>query len=128
MRRSSMISAAAAWVFLAVAAFPTNGQELTRPSEWLDKLDREHNQLVSRAGHVHARGQVQAIDIDAAAVTVLSDEIESPDKSIWMPAMRMVFHVTNRRLLKGLRPGDAVEFEAARLRNAVMITNIRKVR
>jgi len=128
VRRSSMLSAAAAWVLVGFAGFPTNGQELTRPSEWLDKLDREHNQLVSRAGHVHARGQVQAIDVDAAAVTVLSDEIESPDKSIWMPAMRMVFHVTNRRMLKGLRPGDAVEFEAARLRNAVMITNIRKVR
>jgi len=58
----------------------------------------------------------------------LTEQMESPDKTIWMTAMRMVFHVTNRRMLDGLRPGDAVEFEAARLRNAVMITNIRKVR
>jgi len=42
--------------------------------------------------------------------------------------MEMLFHVTNRRMLKGLRPGDLMEFEAARLRNAVMITNIRKAR
>jgi Cu/Ag efflux protein CusF len=128
MLRSSLISAAATLVVLVFAAPPTNGQELTRPSEWLDKLDREHDHLVSKAGHVHARGQVQAIDIGPGTVTVLSEEMQSPDKSIWMPAMRMVFHITNRRMLKGLQPGDAVEFEAARLRNAVMITKIRKVR
>jgi len=125
---SAMTSIGVAWAFLALAIAPTNGQELTTPSAWLDKLDREHNHLISRAGHVHARGQVQAVDAGPGTVTILSEEMQSPDKSIWMPAMRMVFHVTNRRMLKGLRSGDAVEFEAARLRNAVMITNIRKVR
>ena len=128
MRSSSMVFVAATWTFLNISAFSTNGQELTRPSDWLDKLDREHNRLVSKDGHVHARGQVQAIDIGPGTVTILSEEMASPDKSIWMPAMRMVFHVTNRRVLGGLRPGDKVEFEAARLRNAVMITKIRKVR
>ena len=128
MRRTPMMSAAVACVSLALVAFPAPGQEHTAPSAWLDKLDREHNHLVSRAGHVHARGHVQAIDTGPGTVIIVSEEIESPDKSIWMPAMEMVFHVTNRRMLKGLRPGDAVEFEAARLRNAVMITNIRKAR
>ena len=65
---------------------------------------------------------------DAASVTILTEEMESADGSIRMRAMEMPFHVTNRRMLKGLRPGDLVEFEAARLRNAVMITNIRKAR
>jgi Cu/Ag efflux protein CusF len=128
VRRSSIVFVTAAWSVITISTFPTNGQELTRPSDWLDKLDREHDRLVSKGGHVHARGQVQAIDIGPATVTILSEEMESPDKSIWMPAMRMVFHVTNRRMLEGLRPGDKVEFEAARLRNAVMITKIRKVR
>jgi Cu/Ag efflux protein CusF len=45
-----------------------------------------------------------------------------------MQAMEMPFHVTNRRMLRDLRPGDFVQFEVARLRNAVMITNIRRSR
>ena len=64
----------------------------------------------------------------AASVTILVDAMESSDRSIRMQAMEMPFHVTNRRMLKGLRPGDLVEFEATRLRNAVMVTNIRKAR
>lgn len=121
-------------IFLAIAcslafgSFSALGQEHTTPSAWLDRLDREHNHLVSKGGHVHARGHVQAVDTDPGTVTIRSEEMESPDKSIWMPAMEMLFHVTNRRMLHGLRPGDAVEFEATRLRNAVMITNIRKAR
>ena len=118
---------AAATAIFVLAAFPTNGQERIGSSDWLDKLDREHDQLVSRAGHVHARGQVQFIDIGPGAITLLIEEMQSPDKSIWMPSTQIIFHVTNRRLLKELQPGDTVAFEAARLRNAVMITKIRKV-
>ena len=94
----------------------------------MDKLDREHNYLVSRSGHAHARGRVLAVDMGpgAASVTIMTEEMISADGSIRMQAMEMPFHVTNSRMLNGLRPGDLVEFEAARLRNAVMITNIRK--
>jgi len=118
--------AATAMTAVILVAVPANAQDLATPSDWLDRLDREHNQMVSKGGHVHARGQIEAVDIGPGTVTILSEEMESPDKTIWMPAMRMVFHVTNRRMLQGLKRGDDVEFEAARLRNAVMITNIRK--
>lgn len=130
MRQAATVSAAivfglAIFFDLAVAQILT-----PTPSEWMDKLDREHKQLVSPSGHVHARGQVQAIDMGpgAASVTILTEDMKSADGSIRMPAMEMPFHVTNRRMLKGLRPGDFVEFEAARLKNAVMITDIRKAR
>lgn len=111
-----------------VLVTPVGSQELARPSAWLDKLDREHDRLVPKAGHAHGRGRVEAVDTGPGTITILTEEIQSPDKSIWMPAMRMVFHVTNRRMLIPLRSGDSVEFVAARLRNAVMITSIRKVR
>ena len=130
MRQASVISAAITFG-LAVFGGSAVAQVLTpNPSEWMEKLDREHNQLVSPAGHVHARGQVRAVDRGpgAASVTILVDAMESSDRSIRMQAMEMPFHVTNRRMLKGLRPGDPVEFEATRLRNAVMVTNIRKAR
>lgn len=126
MRKNFLITAGL--IIFCISVTSAEGQELLNPSDWLERLDREHNQLVSRGGHVHARGQVEAIDIGPGTITILSTEIESPDRSIWMPAMRMVFHVTNRRMLNEIQPGDMVEFEAARLRNAVMITNIRPVR
>ena len=128
--RQAAVSTAIAFG-LALFLRPAAAQILTpTPSEWMDKLDREHKHLVSPSGHVHARGQVQAVDMGpgAASVTILTEDMESPDGSIRMRAMEMPFHVTNPRMLKGLRPGDFVEFEAARLRNAVMITNIRKAR
>lgn len=42
-----------------------------------------------------------------------------------MLATRMVY-VTNRQMLTGIRPGDIVEFEAARLRGAVVIVGLCK--
>ena len=130
MRQTIAVSAAI--TFGLVSFFnPAVAQVLTStPSEWMDKLDREHKHLVSPSGHLHARGQVQALDMGpgAASITILTEDMESPDSSIRMQAMEMPFHVTNPRMLKGLRPGDLVEFEAARLRNVVMITNIRKTR
>jgi Cu/Ag efflux protein CusF len=106
-----------------------HGQELLTGGNWLEKLDRDHKKMVSPAGHVHARGRVQAVDMERpGSITILVDAIESADKTIRMPAMEMPFHVTNRRMLQGLRAGDVIDFEAARLKNAVMITNIRKVR
>lgn len=104
-----------------------HGQELLTPRGWLDKMDRDHNKLVSPAGHVHARGRVLEVDIELpGSITILIDAVESADRTIRMPAMHMPFHVTNRRMLQGLRAGDVVDFEAARMKNAVMITNIRK--
>ena len=73
------------------------------------------------------RGQIEAVDVEGGIVTMWHRELGSPDRSIWMPGMRMVFHATNRAMLRGLRPGDRVAFEAVRLRNAVMVTSIRKL-
>ena len=121
------MSSAIACVFSAPIP-SAHGQELLSPSDWLEKLDRDHNKMVSPAGRVHARGRVQAVDMERpGSITILVDAIESADKTIRMPAMEMPFHVTNRRLLQGLRAGDVIDFEAARLKNAVMITSIRKV-
>lgn len=112
---------------VATPILSAHGQELLTPSGWLDKLDRDHNNLVSSAGHVHARGRVQAVDVQRpGSITIRIDALESADRTIRMPAMEMPFHVTNRRMLQGLRVGDVIDFEAARLKNAVMITNIRK--
>ncbi len=114
-------------LILALASSSATAQGTATPSEWLDRLDRQHRNLVSQQGHAHAKGHVQAVDSGPGTVTLIAEEMRSPDGTIWMPAMRMVFHVTNRQLLEGVRPGDLVEFEAAKLRGAVMIVALRKV-
>jgi Cu/Ag efflux protein CusF len=128
MRQTAIFAAVA--VCLAAFFSPAGAQPLiATQSDWMDKLDRQHNRLVPPSGHVHARGKIQTIDTGpGASITIFTEKMESPDGSIRMQAMEMPFHVTNRHMLKGLRPGDLVEFEAARLKNAVMITNIRKAR
>lgn len=129
MLRQAVTIAAMAFGF-AIGFAPAAAQILApTPSEWMDKLDREHRNLVSPSGHVHAKGQIRAIDMGSGAapsVTILTEDMESADGSIKMQAMEMPFHVTNRRMLKDLRPGDFVQFEVARLKNAVMITDIRR--
>ena len=112
---------------LALMSNAASGQETANPSDWLDRLDRHHRHLVSQQGHAHAKGHVQAVDAGPGTITLVADEMRSPDNTIWMPAMRMVFHVTNRQLLAGLQPGNLIEFEAARLRGAVMIVDLRKL-
>lgn len=72
-------------------------------------------------------GQIEAVDLDDGTITIRHVELQSPDKSIWMPAMRMVFHAINSGMLNGLHAGDRVDFEAVRLRNAVMLTRLRKL-
>ena len=119
------ISSAIVCVLTPIPA--AHSQELLYPGDWLETLDRDHNKMVSPAGHAHARGRVLDVDIERpGSITTLVDAIESADKTIRMPAMEMPFHVTNRRMLQGLRPGDVIDFEAARLKTAVMITRIRK--
>ena len=109
---------------LALLAFNASAQGL---NSRLEELDRTHSS-VGHQRHVHSRGQIEAVDVEGGLVTMWHWELSSPDKSIWMPGMRMVFHTTNRTMLRGLRPGDQVTFEAVRLRNAVMVTKIQKLR
>ena len=121
------VAMSAAIVYVGLTPISAHGQEFLTLGDWLDKLDRDHKKLVSPAGHVHGRGRVQAVDMERpGSITILIDALESADRTIRMPAMEMPFHVTNRRMLQGLRAGDVVDFEAARLKGAVMITNIRK--
>jgi len=123
----TLFLAIAAPAALALSGLGAAAQEFGTPSAWLERLDRDHHRMVSPAGHVHASGRVEDVDAGPGTITLWTGEIQNSDRSIWMPPMLMKFHVTNRRLLRGLQPGDAISFEAARLRNAVMITSIRKL-
>jgi Cu/Ag efflux protein CusF len=95
--------------------------------EWLTKMEQIELSRGVMADHVHAQGTVLAIDPGDGTITILHPEISSADKSIWMPAMRMVFHVTRSEVLRGVRAGEVVRFEAARRKGAVMVSRITRV-
>jgi Cu/Ag efflux protein CusF len=74
-------------------------------SGWLEELDRTHSQAGPQR-HVHSRGQIEAVDVEGGIVTMWHWELGSPDRSIWMPGMRMVFHTTNRAMGRGAGAAD----------------------
>ncbi|WP_246742530.1 copper-binding protein [Microvirga splendida] len=95
--------------------------------EWLSRMEQIELSRGSMADHVHAEGTVRAVDPGSGTVTILHPEIGSADKSIWMPSMTMVFHVSRSEVLRGVKAGDNVRFEATRRRGAVMVTHITKI-
>lgn len=121
MLRSTFLNAIVISAAIASTVAPCAARD-----DLLKTLDREHEVLVPQSGHAHARGQVKAVDIESGTVRIASLAIESPDKSISRPPAEALFHVTNRDLLRGLQPGDTVEFQVARIRGAVMITKLKK--
>lgn len=124
MRAMGLGAAFALWALLAGAPGPAVAS--MSGVQWLDLMQRAQN-VRDHRGHVHSRGQVRSVDFGSGAVTILHPEVTSPDKSIYMPAMMMTFHVANPAKLRGLRAGDQVEFQAARRQGAVMIIELRRV-
>lgn len=57
----------------------------------------------------HGRGTVRGIDLDRGSIKLEHDAIPT----LKWPAMTMDFDVVDKGLLKGLKPGDRVDFELA---------------
>lgn len=54
------------------------------------------------------KGEIRRLDIDNKKITIKHEEIKNLD----MPQMSMVFYVENSEILKGVKPGDQIEFIA----------------
>lgn len=67
-----------------------------------------NHELPPGAVTYQVRGEIRGLDLEERTVRIAHEEI--PD---YMPAMIMPFSVRNGSLLKGLRPGDRVNFELA---------------
>lgn len=83
--------------------------------------------LVVMSGPVRAQainGQVEKIDLAAARITLRHEAIPKLD----MDEMTTGYAVTDRTLLKDLKPGDFVEFDADRVKGHYVVTTLRKVR
>jgi Cu/Ag efflux protein CusF len=80
--------------------------------------------LAAIAQAAPADGQVTKIDEAAARITLKHGPISNLD----MGAMTMVFRVKDPALLKSLKVGDRVKFEAERVDGAITVTRIEKAR
>jgi len=71
-----------------------------------------------------ADGQVTKIDQSAGKITLR----HGPIKSLDMDSMNMVFRIQDPALLKGIKVGDKVKFEADRVNGQLTVTKIQKAR
>lgn len=69
------------------------------------------------------KGEVRRVDIENKKISIRHEEIKSLD----MPPMSMVFYVENTGLLKGISPGDQVEFVADQTNTKLFVRDIKKV-
>ena len=67
-------------------------------------------------------GEVKKINESAGKITLKHGPITNLD----MGAMTMVFRVTDPEMLKSVKVGDKVVFEANRVDGAITVTNIKK--
>lgn len=68
-----------------------------------------------------SEGEVRKVDREAGKLTIR----HGPIKNLDMPAMTMVFHVTDAKLLENVKPGDKVRFVAANEGGKYLVTDLR---
>lgn len=68
------------------------------------------------------KGEVKKIDEAAGKITLKHERIKNLD----MDTMTMVFRVASSDMLKAVKPGDKVTFEADRVNGALTVTKIEK--
>jgi Cu(I)/Ag(I) efflux system periplasmic protein CusF len=65
-------------------------------------------------------GEIRKVDTDQGKVTLKHEAIANLD----MPPMTMVFRVAQADMLKNLKPGDKVQFQAQSDNGALVVTRI----
>jgi len=70
-------------------------------------------------------GQVTKVDASAANVTIKHGPIKKLDMD---QGMTMVFHAQNPDLLKGVKAGDKVKFDAESVNGQLTVTKIEKAK
>ena len=81
-----------------------------------------------QAEPVHAYGEVLSIDPGAGTISIHHVQMENRDGFLRMPTVSMVLPVGEKTQLQGLRPGDWMSFEAARMGGQLTLKDIKKGR
>ncbi len=69
----------------------------------------------------YTKGVVKKVDLNARKVTVKHEELKNLD----MPAMTMVFRISQDEILDQLQVGQDIEFVAERIEGKLTMTNVR---
>lgn len=69
-------------------------------------------------------GVAQKVDAATGKVTLRHGPIEN----LGMPGMTMMFPVSDKKMLAGIKDGDAVRFRAERMNGTVVVTKIEAAR
>lgn len=69
----------------------------------------------------YTKGVVKKVDVKLGKVTVMHEELKNLD----MPAMTMVFRISDGEMLEKLEPGTDIEFVAERVEGKLTLTEIR---
>jgi Cu(I)/Ag(I) efflux system periplasmic protein CusF len=82
--------------------------------------DAHHAGGQAAAANALAEGEVRRVDKDAKKITIRHGPLEALD----MPAMTMVFQVSDPAMLDKVKAGDKVKFEAEKKGGALVLTRI----
>lgn len=109
---------------LALAALPTHGAEMNHSHDMKNMPNVKTAASTNAQPQVHkSQGTVNRIDEKTGKVNMAHQAIPSLN---W-PAMTMDFQVKDKALLKGLTPGQTVEFDIAQQGGGFVITRLAAV-
>jgi len=82
--------------------------------------------LAASAQDAMVKGEVKKIDAGAGKITLTSGPIKSLDMD--EDNMTMVFRVQDPAVLKQVKVGDKVQFEAGRVNGEIAVTSLQKAK
>ena len=85
-----------------------------------DDAHHKNAEAKTAAGAMAAEGEVRKIDKDAGKITIR----HGPLKNLDMPAMTMVFQVSDRAMLDRVKTGDKINFVADRINGAYTVMKL----
>jgi len=115
MNRTPLIFAA---TFFVLATAPAGAQSTNQnaPAQAPIRL--------AQATAAMTDGEIRKVDMDAKKITIR----HAPIEELGMPAMTMVFQVSDPAMLEKVKAGDKVRFNAARTGGAFTVMQLEPVR
>ena len=91
---------------------------------YADDTHDEPGAAASTQNETLSQGEVRKVDLDAQKITIKHGPLANLD----MPAMTMVYRVTDPAMLKRVRPGDMIKFRAESVNGVLAVTKIEPAR
>jgi Cu(I)/Ag(I) efflux system periplasmic protein CusF len=67
-----------------------------------------------------SEGEVKKVDAENGRITIKHGDL----KNLGMPPMTMIFRLTDKSLLQGVKPGDKIQFVAEKLNGKLSVTRV----